>query len=141
MVVNAKKIPKALTKPGAQSGMLMVELLVAILIFSIGLLGLIAMQTATVQTASSVENRTTAANLANELVTQMWLRKTADPAASGLSSDITAWKDKVSASRLPNAVGSVTRDGQVTSVTIQYKLPSKTAAENASQYVTQVVIP
>jgi len=124
-----------------QSGFMMVEVLVAILLFSVGLMGLIALQTATTQNATIAEYRTMAAGLSNELVTQMWIKKTADPASSALSADIARWKTKVSTSGLPNATGEVLRTGNITSVTVRYKLPSKAASENSNQYSTQVVIP
>lgn len=137
----AAKLTASNTQPkAAQSGFMMVEVLVAILLFSIGLMGLVALQAASTQNATNAEYRTIAANLSNELVTQMWLKKTADPTAAGLSPEVTSWKAKVAAS-LPNATGEVLRAGGVTSVTVRYKLPSKLASENSNQYSTQVVIP
>ncbi len=134
-LISPYKKPKA-----NQSGYMLVEVLVAILLFSIGLMGLIALQTASSQNATNAEYRSIAANLSNELVTQMWIKNTADPTATGLSAEITSWKAKVAAS-LPNATGEVQRTGDITSVTVRYKLPSKTAAENSNQFSTQVVIP
>ncbi len=132
-------IPNTLHKV-TQSGFMMVEVMVAILLFSIGLMGLVALQTTSAQNATNAEYRTIAANLSNELVTQMWIKNTADPAAADLSPEVTSWKAKVAAS-LPNATGEVLRAGGVTSVTVRYKLPSKLASENSNQYSTQVVIP
>ena len=120
---------------------MMIEVLVAILLFSIGLVGLIGLQTATIQNSTDAENRSIAASLSNELVTNMWLRKTADPTNAGLASDINSWKNKVTASDLPNASGTVERNGGVTSVIVQYKRPSKSANENFNRFATQVVIP
>lgn len=124
-----------------QSGFMLVEVLVAILLFSIGLMGLITMQIAATQNATIAEYRSVAASLSNELVTQMWLKKTADPASSALSPEITTWKAKVAASGLPNAIGEVQQSGNITSVTVRYKLPSQKTTENSHQYSTQVVIP
>lgn len=124
-----------------QSGFMLVEVLVAIVLFSIGLMGLIAMQTAATQNATIAEYRTIAAGLSNELVTQMWIKNTADPSSSALSSEITTWKTKVAASGLPNAIGDVQQTGNITSVTVRYKLPSQKSTENSHQFSTQVVIP
>lgn len=131
---------KTPTKP-LQSGFMMIEVLIAILLFSVGLLGMIALQTATVQNATNAEYRTMAATLANDIVTQMWIRKTDDPTAAGLAADITNWKTKVQNSDLPNATGTVEKSAGVTSVIITYKVPSKQDTENASRYLTQVVVP
>lgn len=124
-----------------QSGFMMIEVLVAILLFSVGLLGLVALQTSTAQNATNAEYRSIAASLSNELVSQMWIKKTADPSSSALSGDITTWKNKVATSGLPNAIGEVQQTGNVTSVIVRYKLPSKTGAENSNRFLTQVVIP
>lgn len=124
-----------------QSGFMMIEVLVAILLFSIGLMGLIALQTTATQNATIAEYRTIASGLSNELVTQMWIKNTADPASSALSTEITTWKAKVATSGLPNAAGEVQQSGNITSVTVRYKLPSKKATENSHQFSTQVVIP
>lgn len=124
-----------------QSGMMLVEVMVSILIFSIGILGLVGLQTVATQNATNAEDRTIAATLANDMVAQMWIKKTANPSSSSISGDITTWKTKVTSSNLPNAAGTVTRTNGVTSVAISWKAPSKKSTDNANQYVTQVAIP
>ncbi len=59
-----------------QRGMMLLEVLIAILIFAIGVLGMVKMQA--VSTANSVnsEDRATAALLANDLVAQLWIAAT-----------------------------------------------------------------
>jgi len=124
-----------------QSGLMLIEVLVSILIFSIGILGMVGLQVAATQNSANAEYRTMASGLANDIVSQMWLRKTANPANAGLSNDITAWKSRVTASRLPNANATVVRaaDG-ITTITVTYKPPSKKSTDN-NQYVTQIIIP
>lgn len=139
--MDANLLKRSRAQKTQQSGFMMIEVLVAILLFSIGLLGLVSLQTSTVQNATNAEYRSMAASLSNELVTQMWIKKTADPASSALSGEIATWKTKVAASGLPNAVGDVQQTGNVTLVSVSYKLPSKTSAENSSRFSTQVVIP
>lgn len=143
MVVNPflKKKRVVRLKQSSQAGMMMIEVLVAILIFSTGLMGLIALQTVTVQNATNAQYRSLAASLSNDIVTQMWIRKTADPAVTSLAADIVSWKDRVESSDLPNAKGIVERTGGITSVIVQYKLPFKLETDNPNQFATQVVIP
>lgn len=124
-----------------QSGMMLVEVMVSILIFSVGILGLVGLQTVATQNAASAEYRTIAATLANDMVAQMWIRKTANPASANISGDIATWQTRVTNSTLPNASGTVTRTNGVTSVTVTWKPPSKKSTENTNQYVTQVSIP
>ncbi len=129
-------------KPAAhqqsQVGMMLIEVMVSILIFSIGILGLVGLQTVATQNAASAEYRTIAATLANDMVAQMWIKKTANPSSSSISTDITTWKTKVTNSILPNASGTVTRTNSVTTVTVTWKPP---ATDNNNQYVTQLSIP
>ena len=77
----------------------MLEILVAIVIFSFGVLGLVGLQAAAIKNASGAQYRIEAGLLAASLVAQI---RTADPAAvttlyaspSGLS--YLAWKSRVS---------------------------------------------
>lgn len=63
-----------------QSGVVLLEALVAILIFSIGLLGMLGMQAASVNAVSDAKYRSEAAMVANQIVARMW----ADQANIGL---------------------------------------------------------
>jgi type IV pilus assembly protein PilV len=124
-----------------QAGLMLIEVLISILIFSIGILGMVGLQTIATQNAANSEFRTIASTLANDIVSQMWIKKTANPSDANLSGDITIWKAKVSASTLPNASGTVTLTNSITTVTVTWKPPSKKSTENTNQYVTQVSIP
>lgn len=142
MVANQKNPTfKVVHRKKLQSGVMLIEVMVSILIFSIGILGLVGLQTVATQNATNAEDRTIAATLANDMVAQMWIKKTANPSSSSISGDITTWKTKVTGSSLPNATGAVTRTNGITSVTVTWKAPSKKSTDNANQYVTQVAIP
>jgi len=121
--------------------MLLIEVLLSILIFSFGILGLVGLQVVSTQNSSSAEHRTLAANLANDIVSQMWLRKSSLPSDENLSGDITPWQAQVAASGLPNATGTVVLAGGVTTVTITWKSPSKKSTDNSNQFQTTLVIP
>jgi type IV pilus assembly protein PilV len=60
-----------------QSGVALLEALIGILIFSIGILALVAMQATAVNTAADAQYRIEAINLTNHLLSQMWV-STAD---------------------------------------------------------------
>lgn len=142
MVANQKNPTfKVVNRKKLQSGVMLIEVMVSILIFSIGILGLVGLQTVATQNATNAEDRTIAATLANDMVAQMWIKKTANPSSSSISGDITTWKTNVTGSSLPNATGEVTRTNGITSVTVTWKAPSKKSTDNANQYVTQVAIP
>jgi type IV pilus assembly protein PilV len=57
---------------GGQAGVLLLEALLAILIFSIGILAIVAMEARAVQDVSESKYRSDAAFLANQIVADMW---------------------------------------------------------------------
>jgi type IV pilus assembly protein PilV len=82
-----------------QRGFLLLEVVAALLLFSLGLLGMIQLQARASQLSIDAEDRSRAALLANEMVASMWAQrklkvddatllawqaKVADPAAGGL---------------------------------------------------------
>ena len=56
-----------------QSGMILIEALLAILIFSLGILALVGLQATAVKQSADAKYRTEAALLANEIIGQMWV--------------------------------------------------------------------
>lgn len=130
--VNFKKLKN-------QSGMLLIEALIAVLIFSFGLLGLVGLQAVSTQNATNAEERTRATMLANDIVSVMWVKKTLNPIA-----EVDTWKALIAdgtKSGLNSATGDVSIAGGVATVTITWKSPSKKATENSNQYVTSVAMP
>ncbi|MEC5216643.1 type IV pilus assembly protein PilV [Actimicrobium sp. GrIS 1.19] len=128
--------------PRRQSGMTLIEVLVSLLIFSFGFLGLIGMQARAIQVSSDSEDRSRAALMANEIVGTMWAQNTLTPAAS----EITAWKarlaDRTASTYLPNATGTVSAPvSGVVTVTVTWRAPSRKTTDQTSQYTTQVLMP
>ena len=62
-----------MTSPRSQGGVMLIEALIGILIFSIGILALIGMQGVAIKNTTDARFRTEAAFLANGLVGQMWV--------------------------------------------------------------------
>lgn len=56
-----------------QQGMILIEALIGILIFSMGILALVAMQTAAISAQSDAQVRVEAANFANKMLGEIWL--------------------------------------------------------------------
>jgi type IV pilus assembly protein PilV len=56
-----------------QSGMALLEALIGILIFSLGILAMVAMQAASVNAVADAQYRIEAVNAANQLLSQMWV--------------------------------------------------------------------
>jgi type IV pilus assembly protein PilV len=66
-----------------QRGMALIECLMALLIFSVGLLGLLGLEARVMNISTDSENRNRAAMLASEVASQMWLNNTVDPVVLG----------------------------------------------------------
>lgn len=62
-----------------QRGMALLECLMALLIFSVGLLGLLGLEARVMNISTDSENRNRAAMLASEVASQMWLNNTVAP--------------------------------------------------------------
>ena len=65
----------ALTRK-SQGGVILIEALIGILIFSIGILALIGMQAAAMKNTTDARYRSEAAYLANQIIGQMWVDRT-----------------------------------------------------------------
>ncbi len=123
----------------AERGMSMIEVLIVIVLFSFGLLGMVGLQARATQTSVSADDNNRAALLANELATQMWTRNTVSlPAAN-----FAAWNTRIADATgqgLPNGAGTVTVNGAVAQILITWRAPHM-AAGDGRRYRTEVVIP
>lgn len=133
----------------AQHGIVMLDALIAVVIFSIGIVGMITLQGQAVNLASAAKYRTDAAMMAEQVVGQMWASNnaTAGVLATNFNSPsgvaYKTWAATVqSATRgLPGAAGlppTIVVDGnnQVT-VTVFWQAPNDV---NPHKYITQTQI-
>ena len=129
-------------KPASQQkGIMLLEALVGILIFSIGILAMLGMQAVGIRNTMDSKYRSEAAYLANEIVGQMWVDRSNiasyDDAGAG-NARRTAWNTRV-ASLMPQDPASpsttaptITISGRQATVTVRWKPPGETTI---SQYV------
>lgn len=123
-----------------QGGVALLEVLVSILLFSLGILGLIGLQARAISLSVDAEDRNRAALLANEVASEMWMRQSVVLPAAMLE----AWQDRVGdpqAGGLPNGEGDVTVVGRAADVTITWRPPARAAGEDDSRLTTRVVMP
>lgn len=125
----------------ADAGFSLIEVLVSILVFSIGALGVVGMLASATQNAVQAQDRTRAATLASELISQMWANQT-----TSLAPALTeAWMARVAdatVAGLPSGAAEISlpsADGTVT-ITITWTAPGSKQT-TPSRYVTQVVLP
>ena len=124
-----------------QSGVILLEALLAILIFSLGILALVGLQAAAVKQSADAKYRTEAALLANEVIGQMWVsdRTTAVLQANfnGINGTggtaYSNWFARVSGGILPGVVANsptaptIAIDGQgLATVTLYWVAPNET---------------
>jgi type IV pilus assembly protein PilV len=123
-----------------QSGFTLLETLVAIVIFSIGLLGVIGLQARSIQFSVDGEDRNRAALMADGIVASLWARDTAtvnltDTERTTLAAAATGGPQGATA-----AIGAPDSDG-VVEIRITWRPPSRPAAEPDSVYATKVSVP
>lgn len=136
----SKSLARQLANKKDQSGVLLLELLISILIFSFAFLGLVALQARAVQFSVEAEDRNRAAIMANEIVATMWAQQTTGIPSTAISSWLSRVQDPTK-SGLPNAnatVGPPDANGVVT-VTVTW-IPASDASSTHS-YRTQIVTP
>jgi type IV pilus assembly protein PilV len=114
---------------GRQAGVMLLEALIALLIFSIGILAIVGMQATAVQDLGESKYRTDAAFLANQIVADMWsnsaqLGSYAFAGSGAPPAQLAGWVATVR-SRLPGAdayppIISVAPDNTVT-VTVRWQ--------------------
>ena len=130
-----------------QSGVSLIEVLVAILIFSFGIVGLIGLQARALQYSTSAEDTSRAALLANELGTTMVVSQTVNTDSLTLATAYADWKTRVGTPAnggLVNGTGTVTAvDANTANIEIKWQSPSASGAafNSTNKYVTQVTIP
>jgi type IV pilus assembly protein PilV len=126
-------------QPKGHRGFSMIEVLVVILLFSFGLLGLVQLQARATQGSVSSEDNNRAALLASELATVMWASNTVDLPATV----VAAWNTRVANTvglGLPNGTGEVDITANVARITVSWR-PSHASATDTRRYVTEVLIP
>jgi len=135
-----------------QGGVALLEALIGILIFSIGILAVVGMQATAIRTVTDSKYRSEAAFLASQLMTQIWtddgnITQYEFTGSGTPPARLTAWVALVDA-RLPGTaankpvvtvtnatakgVGGANSTGALVRIQVFWKLPDDTAARNYS---------
>ena len=132
-------------------GFSLIEVLVSIVVFAVGVLSFLGLQARSVRLSTEAQNRNIAALLANDLVSRMWVsNRTAATLQANFGSTANgagyqAWAAKVSASGLPSASstvafssvaggGSSATASSLATITITWQGPANSGSHN---YVLQ----
>jgi type IV pilus assembly protein PilV len=114
--------------PGQQDGMALLEGLIAIVIFSAGVLGFAWMQAAATRQVTESQYRIEASFAANQLLGQMWTQRS--------NLDEFA-EENVDFAGLPNGKRTVTVDGHKVTITLTWTAPGETR-RRSYQTVAQI---
>ena len=123
---------------GHQEGVMLLEALIGMLIFSVGILAMLGMQATAMRATIDAKYRSEASFLANEIIGRMWVDRAnlpnyATAAAACPADPPCAWVARVQ-SLLPQATGaeapSIEVSGQQVTVTVRWKRPGETSASN-----------
>jgi type IV pilus assembly protein PilV len=134
------------TIPRQQEGVILLEAMIGLLIFSFGVLALVAMQAISISNVSNARYRTEAAFLANEIIAEAWVDRGVNYAnlanyvvTSGSASyaNTQAWVNKINtmlpgtAANPPDiAIATPVSGGRQMTVTVRWRAPDAVAASN-----------
>lgn len=124
-----------------QGGFMLMEVLIAVLLFSVGVLALVGLQARMTQAQTDAKVRADAAYLATEVIGLMWADTTnvGQYVACTGNGACEAWKAKVAAN-LPSGLGAVSSpvaaDPSIKQITITWTMPSG----DSHQFVTTTQI-
>jgi type IV pilus assembly protein PilV len=114
-----------------QKGMLMLECMIALALFSIGVLGIVLMQAIASENSLNSEDRVIAASLANDLIAELWTN-----GSPAIPADYSNWTDAIAKSTLRNPHGTLTPAGTQATVTITWDRKTDTTTSGDAQYST-----
>jgi type IV pilus assembly protein PilV len=129
-----------------QSGVALLEALVGILIFSIGILALMGLQAQSIRNTVEAKYRNEAAYLTNQIIGQMWVDRLniADyDTTAGANPAMVSWRNRVAAV-LPRVVVGGTNSptivvaGNQVTVTVFWQLPGSDSVLRQFSVVAQI---
>jgi type IV pilus assembly protein PilV len=100
--------------PAGQRGSAMIEVLVSMLLFSVGVLGLVRVLAIAVRDAGEVEYRAIAATVADETIGRMWLDRADLASYAAVDAEVP---------ELPGGTQTIAVDGNVVTVTVNWLPP------------------
>ena len=124
-----------------QKGSILIEGLISIIIFSIGVLALVGMQSVAIKNASQAQYRNEAGSLAGQIINQMMVDQnnlSSYAGSSGGNASREAWETEVQR-LLPNATATITyvdttETPRLATVTLTWRAPDE-ATDVQHQYV------
>lgn len=122
-----------------QAGVALLEVLISVLLFSLGVLGLIGLQARAINLSIDAEDRNRAALIANDIAATMWTTRT-------VVIDAAAWTTRASNPRaggLPDGEVEIESDAatNTANILITWRPPQRATTEPKSRLTTRVTLP
>lgn len=111
-----------------QQGVLILEVLIALLIFAVGILAVIGLQGQAIRQVGEARARTEASTVANQIVGQLWVDVDNLASKAGTYDDDTTTIGKI-AGHLPKGKVVIAVDGSLATITLTWRVPGA-AADN-----------
>lgn len=106
-----------------QQGSILLESMIAILIFSFGVLGLVGLQASSIKATTQSKQRIDASLMANERIGAMWLDRT----------NLASYAEsETSTTELPNGKRTTVVAGDQVTITVSWQLPGESTASTFS---------
>lgn len=135
--------PSPSSARASQAGVALIEVLVSVLLFSLGILGLIGLQTRAISLSLDAEDRNRAALIANDIAATMWTTRTVaiDPDVGEPS-----WNERASNPRaggLPEGRVRITPDlaANTAEILITWRPPQRPDDQQGSRLTTRIALP
>jgi type IV pilus assembly protein PilV len=139
-VIMISQRPRPLTTRSLRRarGFTLIEILVSLLLFSVGILGMAGFQAVSTRTSVDASERSRAALMANEMIAKMW-----EARSTSLEEDaLEEWGERLKEALNKDAVGVVTPlNDDIDAVLITITWPSVARDSTTSTYITEFAIP
>lgn len=110
-----------------QQGVMLLEGLIAILIFSLGILALVGLQSVSARATTDAKYRADASFLANQAIGMMWVDKSNLAAHAATDEPVAS---------LPNGKRTIAVNGNAVTVTLTWQMPGESVAHNHTAIAT-----
>lgn len=104
-----------------QQGVLILEVLIAILIFAIGILAVVGLQGQAIKHVTEARARTEATTIADSIIGQLWMDIANISSKAGTYSDNSSEIGKI-ATQLPNGKAVIVVNGSLATVTLTWRV-------------------
>ena len=125
-------MPNGTHKSECQRGIVLIEVLVAVLIFSIGVLAVIGLQAGAAAAVADAKYRVDASSVADRLIGVLWANQSAAASSSGSVSELPSGSFVQTVTPIKDPLDSSSTIGYAATVTVSWQPPNTATAHKFS---------